>query len=524
MRFFCYGRKSVYSDKSDSVDNQEHMCRDYANSRFPGQIDSFVCFSDEDFSGATTNRPGLHEMMKRIRAKGCDVLIVYQLDRLTRNIRDFSNLYSELDSLSVKFISLKESIDTATPIGRAMMYVTVIFAQMERETTAVRVTDNLRGLSKKGYWVAGNPPYGYVRQRITVDGRQHVILVQDPQGVAFVKKIFSDFLSLHSSLQHMETVYRNASIRTPNGRFFSTTQLYKILTMPFCVCATPEIYDFYDQMGCQMDPGSPRSAWDGSRGVMVYGRTTQTGKSHHSTDPKCWLVSLGYQKPFISADEWLNVQHQFNHNKCIKESKWPVPLLKGVLRCKKCGTLMEVSRQYKTETSRYSSYYCRKRMREGKEACDMGYVSCRILDEKVLEIFRKIAVDPDLIMNYVESSQAAADYDVDGLEKKASLLKGKIEKLASSLSMAEGSSVAHYIISEMEKLDTELNSVKKQMMDIQAIKWEQDAAAATAKEKAEKIRTLITGLDSFTDVERNEIVRSVVKSCTWDGEELFLLL
>lgn len=117
MRFFCYGRKSVFSDKSDSVDNQQRMCRDYVNAKFPGDVESFICFSDEDFSGANTDRPGLKSMMARVRAGECDALVVYQLDRLSRNVRDFSNLYAELDQLSVKFISLKENIDTATPIG-----------------------------------------------------------------------------------------------------------------------------------------------------------------------------------------------------------------------------------------------------------------------------------------------------------------------------------------------------------------------------------------------------------------------
>jgi len=524
MRFFCYGRKSVYSDHSDSVDNQEGMCRDYVSSRFPGEVDSFICFQDEDFSGANTDRPGLKEMMRRVRARECDALVVYQLDRLSRNVRDFSNLYAELDSLSVKFISLKENIDTATPIGRAMMYVTVIFAQMERETTAVRVLDNMRGLSKKGYWTGGNPPTGYVRQRVVEDGRKHVIIVPDPDGVAYVRKVFSDFLSMNCSLQHMETAYRDAGVRTITGKFFSSTQLYKILTMPFCVEATPEVYDFYAAKGCQMDPGSPRSAWDGSVGVMIYGRSTERNKKHELQPPSEWIVSLGRQEPFIPASEWLEVQSRFTHNKCIKDSRWPVPLLKGVLRCGKCGTLMQVARKARVDGSCSSWYYCRKRMREGADVCDMRHIKCEILDDRVLEVFRGIAADPDLIQKYVERSEPAAGPDLAAINQKIAAQERKIEKLAASLALADGSSAARYIISEMESLDAGLSSLRQEATAAEAAVREKRAAAASAKEKAEEIRRLISGLDGFTPKERNEIVRSVVKSCAWDGETLFLSL
>ena len=143
MRFFSYGRKSVFSDKSDSIDNQFRMNREYCESKFSGQVDSWQQFSDEDFTGANTSRPDLQRMLSFIKGGFCDVLVVYQLDRLSRDVRDFANIYALLEEHGVMFISIKENIDTTTPIGRAMMYVTVVFAQMERETIAARVTDNM---------------------------------------------------------------------------------------------------------------------------------------------------------------------------------------------------------------------------------------------------------------------------------------------------------------------------------------------------------------------------------------------
>ena len=89
MKFAMYGRKSVYSDKSDSVSNQERMCREYAEIRF--EVESFEVYSDEGFTGANTNRPGLKRLMEDIEDGLVDALIVYQLDRISRNVKDFSD-------------------------------------------------------------------------------------------------------------------------------------------------------------------------------------------------------------------------------------------------------------------------------------------------------------------------------------------------------------------------------------------------------------------------------------------------
>ena len=158
MRFATYGRKSVYSDKSDSVDNQERMCREYVELRFQGKVDSFETYSDEGMTGANTNRPGLKRLLADVGDGLVDALVVYQLDRLSRDVKDFANIYASLEEKGVLFLSLKESIDTNTPIGKAMMFITATFAQMERETIAARVTDKLSGLAKKGFWTGGKPP------------------------------------------------------------------------------------------------------------------------------------------------------------------------------------------------------------------------------------------------------------------------------------------------------------------------------------------------------------------------------
>ena len=524
MRFFNYGRKSVFSDKSDSIENQFRMSKEHCESRFFGQIDSWTQFSDEDFTGANTDRPDLKEMLAQIKEGLCDVLVVYQLDRLSRDVRDFANIYALLAEHNVMFISVKENIDTTTPIGRAMMYVIAVFAQMERETIAARVTDNMIGLAKKGLWVGGNPPEGFVRQPIIINGKNHVTIAPDPEGVRYVEWLFDIFLNNGYSLQSMETAFRKQGIRTRRGAFFSTTQLYSILTSPFCVEATPEVYDFFAEKGCQMDPDSPREKWNGSVGVMVYGRTTEKNKKHQKQPPEKWLVCLGVHKPFMSAEKWLAVQTHFAKNKFDKTMKYDIPLLKGILRCS-CGSAMLCSRKKKVDGSVSSWYYCLKRMRKGVEECDRTQIKVDILDEKVLDIFRSIEADPLLIHQFVREDIHTSDTpDPKTISSKISSCEMKIGRLASSLALAENSTASKYIVAEIERLDLELQALKREYNMAIAANRKQAAAIKTAESKAEDITKLIRGLDGFSAKEKNEILRTIIKECTWDGEKLSITL
>ena len=524
MNFANYGRKSMFSDKSDSVDNQLRMSREYAEMHFPGQIDSFLHYSDEDFTGANTNRPDLQRLLIDVKAGLVDVLIVYQLDRLSRDVRDFANIYAILEEHHVHFVSVKENIDTTTPIGRAMMYVTVVFAQMERETIAARVTDNMIGLAKKGYWTGGNPPRGYIRQNVTVSGRKHVTIVPDPEGVAYVMGIYDTFLDGGFSLQSMETYFRKNGIRTESGAFFSTTQLHKILTMPYCVEATPDVYDFFDGKGCIMDSESPREKWDGSHGVMVYGRSTERNKKHQLQPPEKWLVCLGLHAPFMPAEKWLAVQARFSQNKFNKTMKYDIPLLKGVLRCS-CGSIMQVSRKKKTDGSVSSWYYCLKRMRQGVDACGCSQIKTDLLDNKVLEIFRSIELDPDSIRQYAAAAPAVRTISkVSSIEKHISTIEGKVRRLAGSLALHEDSAAAKYIVEEIERLDSELSKLKQERLNASHLERMEHIAAESLEEKAREISTLLQNLDAFSAAEKNEVARRVLDRCVWDGETLSLSL
>ena len=461
MRVFCYARKSAFSEKSSSVQNQIDMCKKYIYSKYQDQIEIFEAYTDEDFSGSNTNRPGLQTMMEKVYNGECDLVVVYQLDRLSRSIRDFANLYANFEDLGVHFLSIVENIDTSSPVGKAMMYMSAIFAEMERQNISQRVTDHMNEMAGRGYWMAGEAPAGYYRKRVVENGREHVVLDIDEDGVEFVRGVLSDFLNNTYSLSGMQTAYKRAGKRTRRGYFFSSAQLYLTLTMPFCVEATPEVYDFFEAKGCKMI--SPRELWDGSHGVMVYGRTTEKKNRHELNPPSQWRVSVGKHPFFVKAEEWLAVQKKLSNGKKFRRNrKYPVRLLKGVLRCAKCGNLMQVaSKKRNAKGDLLFSYYCRKRMLYGASACDMSMIKADPLDQKALDVFKSIKADPKLILKYCRTKDKSNPEDIKSLNGKITSTERKIDKLTSALASAEGSSAVKYIISEIEKLDANLTDLKK---------------------------------------------------------------
>lgn len=508
-----YCRKSIYSDKSDSVKNQEQMCLDFIKLRFPDS--ETVTYTDEGFTGANTVRPNLNRLIADIRAEKVNALVVYQLDRLSRSVRDFAEIYDLLEKHKVSFLSVKENLDTSSPIGRAMTMIIMVFAQMEREQIAERVTDNMKGLAKQGWWTGGNPPVGFRREKIIVDGKKHTTII--PDQADYVRKIYQDFLSNNWSLQNMETAYKHDGIRTHTGAFFSSSQLHKILSCPYYVQATAEVYDYYTSLGCIM--ADSRSEWNGSSAVMIYGRTTERNKKHTTTPASEWIVCKGKHDYIIDAETWLNAQKRFRKNVFCKQGKYPPPLLKGILKCKSCGCLMQVSRKhYGNKMSSY--YYCKTRSRSGQ--CTMSQIRCDKLDSLVLDAFKQIALDDSVIQKYLPKTEQKQD-DVKKLEKQISQKEKKISNLLNALEDATPTAQKR-LISALNNLDREIITLTEKLRNCRDSVHEICDYESQKQQKSQAIKDMIQNLDKLPPEQLNQLARSVILECSFDGKELFLRL
>ena len=135
MAWAVYARQSVEKKNSISIESQIEFCKKVA-----GQ--DLSVYLDRGYSGKNTQRPDFQRLLSDVKAGKIQKLYVYRLDRFSRSVADFGKLWEILRAHQVEFVSINENFDTSTPMGRAMLHIIMVFAQLERETTAERVKDN----------------------------------------------------------------------------------------------------------------------------------------------------------------------------------------------------------------------------------------------------------------------------------------------------------------------------------------------------------------------------------------------
>lgn len=526
MNFGIYGRKSYFKDTSDSTQMQFSVCEAHIQQHFEDP-DSIQYYEDDGFVRSNMDRPGMNQLREDISAGLIDCVIIYKIDRVCSDMMDFCTFYTFLKEHSVKFITVKDGIDTTTPLGEAMMYLAVIFSGLEVQTDSLRITDNMNHLAAKGFWCGGRPPLGYSIIPLDLGAKSHKTLAFNDEEIQYKNRLIDLFLENHFTLQNMETYCRNHGITSLSGSFLSTTQIYNMFTSPHCVQNTAAMYDYFEAKGCIMDEESPREKWDGTHGIMVYGRTMEkkvNGKKRHmQAPPEKWRISIGYHEPYMTDKRYFAIMGQFGHNTFSKAPKYDLPLLKGVLRCK-CGRSMSMSRKKKVDGSISTWYYCPRRMRSGAEACDMSQIKADLLDEKVLDVFRAIQHDPAAVKRYLKEEKRDPSDSTSTLRAAMERCQGKIEKLTGTLATNAGSAAAKYIVSEIEKLDIEYNALRKKLLTASANERRAATHLKSAMEKRDEIIRLLDNFEEFSAEERNDIAKEVLSECVWDGETLFITL
>src|SRR4030081_1541389 len=118
-------------------------------------------YDDGGYSGGSTERPALQQLLADVRARKGDVIVVYKVDRLTRSLADFAKLVELFDGHGVSFVSVTQQFNTTTSMGRLTLNVLLSFAQFEREVTSERIRDKIAASKRKGLWVGGMAPLGY---------------------------------------------------------------------------------------------------------------------------------------------------------------------------------------------------------------------------------------------------------------------------------------------------------------------------------------------------------------------------
>src|SRR6476620_4857480 len=211
-RCAIYTRKSTEHNLDlafSSLDAQREACEAYIKSQahegwrlIPGRYD------DGAFSGASLDRPALQQLLADVRASTIDIVLVYKVDRLTRSLADFAKLIELFDVHGVSFVSVTQSFNTSSSMGRLTLNVLLSFAQFERELIGERVRDKIAASKRKGLWVGGVPPLGYQAQ-----DRKLVIVASEAEIVRLIFRRYAELGSVQLLKDEMEALSIRSKLR-----------------------------------------------------------------------------------------------------------------------------------------------------------------------------------------------------------------------------------------------------------------------------------------------------------------------
>jgi len=328
-RVALYARQSVDKKDSISIDTQLDACR-----RLLKENEPYKEYTDKGYSGKDTNRPAFQQMLRDLHAGKISKIIVYKIDRCSRSVLDFYQLVHTLDTLGCGFVSVKEEhIDTTVPTGKLMIGISAVFAEFERETIQLRITDNYYSrIERDGRWPGGPAPYGY---RVKPHSKPSM-LEYEPTEIEAVKIIYDKYYNDSSiSLVRIVRDLEALGFKGRKGKNFRTTAILNVLRNPIYVKADSTLYYYFQSLGVTMV--NPIEEWTGEQSAHLI--CNQQGKKYTANNYENCIAYLTNIKGFIDSSRYIKIQERLKTNKQMARGNKPSKMewLAGLLKCAKCG-------------------------------------------------------------------------------------------------------------------------------------------------------------------------------------------
>lgn len=301
----------------------------------------YVIFEDAGYSAKNTDRPEYQRMMQQIRQGMFSHLLVWKLDRISRNLLDFAQMYEELKSLGVTFVSKNEQFDTSTAMGEAMLKIILVFAELERKITSERVTATMISRAGDGLWNGGRVPYGY-----SYDKETSIFSINEAEA-DLVRKIH-DIYEKEQSLVKTSSLINDTGILTRSGKLWSPHTLAIIIN----------------------------SVW--YCGDYRY-NVNKEGNRQRPKEEAEWVTVTDHHPAIISREQKERVLYLMKTNvrgtrQRVSKSKKHIHVFGGLMVCANCNKVMTNSNNNSDRKRPYSYYICRTNWKS-KFMCNakMGY-------------------------------------------------------------------------------------------------------------------------------------------------------
>lgn len=475
-----YARQSLDKKDSISIETQIHACRALCGDT----NEEIRVFQDKGWSGKNIDRPAFIQMMDRVNQGNVSKVIVYRLDRLSRSIADFCGIWEKLDAHNSQFVSVNEHFDTSTPIGKAMLYIIMIFAQLERETIAERVKDNYYERIKSGSWPGGPAPYAMKNSSIIMPDGKKVPTIEATEEIETVKRIFHEYAKDGVTLGSICRILNSEGIPNAKSNTWSNVAVARVLHSPVYVRAGMATYRYYSSKGVKLS--NSVEEFDGGHAAHLVGRRKASDRKY--TKMEDHVLSLLNIEGVIDDDLFVNVQRKLEHNKQIKNSgagknTW----LTGLIKCGYCHYAIVIRQWKETKYLGCSGHY-------NLNCCEHS----RILTT-LEELEKEVESCLEKEINSCKEEEISTT-NTQEINKKMQDIEVKIQRLIDSIAQASAKTM-QYINMEIDKLDEErklyLNLLEQpsEQRSIQ-IKW---SNSLSSNEKREIARAFIKKIFVFDD-------------------------
>ena len=304
----------------------------------------FVIFEDAGYSAKNTDRPDYQKMMSRIRVGEFTHLLVWKIDRISRNLRDFSEMYDELKHYNVTLISKNEQFDTSTAMGEAMLKIILVFAELERKLTAERVFAVMMSRAEKGLWNGATVPFGYEWDEETRFPKPYE---PETKIVQYTYDLYEELRSTTKVAQKLNA----ENIPTKRNATWTARTVGAILSNPFY--------------------------------IGTYRYNTKTQKTRRWKDKKEWIVIENNHMAIIAKEQFDKIQdilknnYKGDYNR--QKENTETHILSGIIRCSTCGNKMiagnDRTRSNGFTPSRYTCYIYRNAIKCNNYASDLNILS-----------------------------------------------------------------------------------------------------------------------------------------------------
>jgi|HigsolmetaAR204D_1030405.scaffolds.fasta_scaffold00513_27 site-specific DNA recombinase len=457
MTIALYARVSTeeQAQKGYSIDDQKERLIAYCQSQ---GWDDYTLYIDDGYTGTNLNRPALKRLIRNIEEGKIQMVIVYKLDRLGRKQLDVLHLLEEVfEKNNVTFKSATEPFDTSTPLGKAILGILAVFAQLERDMIIERTTSGRRQRVNQGLWHGGPIPFGYTWNK---EAQQLEI---NPEEARIVQEIYRQYLQGKSR----SAIADWAASRT-KARVFDHGIIRDILRRPIYI------------------------------GKLVNNGTLVEGR----------------HEAIIDSDTWYAVQKEWDRR---SEGLPPVGeyLLTGLLECGVCGSpVVHVRRkqnrgghEYMYEFYACKNQHVRPKDRSTELRCWLGYQHRSHVEQYVIEQIKETSLNPEKMLSFLEQSEEGSSDEslIQTLMEKLEAVKAGLENLYDAIQ--SGAIKASAVSERIKNLEEEREALERQIEDLK----DEEPHLLDRTEMQFLIREIGEAWDYMTLAEQKVMLRKIIK-------------